>query len=225
MPVNTRPAVNSETVWGGRGSPVVLQRLISAWYRDHGPALAGSSSALTAPAAGLRSQFDALMRDALARLDREQADRDRTLAAKSAELDERERLLGAREAAIAPLLDDMRAQHREALTAREAALLESAQSHARLEVVQNRLQVLEAELHRAHAFEAEATYAREALTRQQERVKELVGKRDELERTVKDLGSEAADLRRKLDELRERFTVASVELARTRERLERNDAP
>ena len=202
---------------GGRGSPVVLQRLIGAWYREHGPAFGGSPSG---PAAGVRSQFDALMRDALARLDREQAERDGALDARSAALDERERALQAREAALGPLLDELRALHRGAMARRDAAVIEAAEARAQRALVEGRVQRLEADLHKAVALRAEADYARQALEREQGRVVELVGKRDELERALKRQTDESADLRGKLEELRERFTAKSIELARARERLE-----
>jgi colicin import membrane protein len=75
---------------GGRGSPVVLQRFLADWYREHGPLLAQKASTHRPAASGLRAHLHALTQEAMAEVDAAQASRVAELDRRHAELDERE---------------------------------------------------------------------------------------------------------------------------------------
>lgn len=137
---------------GGRGSPVVLQRFLADWYRDHGPLLAQKAAAhRPAATAGLRSQMQALAKEAMAEVDAAQAVRvaeldrrqaelnelEASVSAVKADLDARTRRLDDREMAQAELLQELQSQLVRAAEAAGVTVMASAE---------RRLSALEAQL-------------------------------------------------------------------------------
>lgn len=210
---------------GGIGSPVVLQRMLTAWYRRFGPALAAGEPSAAPPAHdGIRQQFEALSKEALDRLDRAHWRQAEALATREAELVAREQALQARAAALEPVLAELRSQTQAARGAYEAAIVELAETRARAAAQGERTEALAAKLAgmQADASELqvlrnERTYLREALEREQKRVLDLVAHRDEARRSLRAATSEVASLRGRLDEAYERATALGLQLAATRD--------
>lgn len=226
-----------------RGSPVVLQRFLGAWYAQHGPELAKRAAAAPAKtlAGGLQAELKRLTATAVQEVETAQAERIAALDARAAALDARdadllarEQRLDARESAHAEHLVDLRAQLEAAAAtqfrleeARDRALEEGGVYRGQVEALKAASEIRETELDRLRAAAEQIPALQAALervqadvTREQARVVELVGERDRLQRLASERAAELAKVKGQLDRADEAATAQTAILAETRQQLQ-----
>lgn len=226
-----------------RGSPVVLQRFLGAWYAQHGPELAKRAAAAPAKtlAGGLQAELKRLTATAVQEVETAQAERIAALDARAAALDARdadllarEQRLDARESAHAEHLVDLRAQLEAAAAtqfrleeARDRALEEDGVYRGQVEALKAASEIRETELDRLRAAAEQIPALQAALervqadvTREQARVVELVGERDRLQRLASERAAELAKVKGQLDRADEAATAQTAILAETRQQLQ-----
>lgn len=138
-----------------RGSPVVLQRFLSDWYAEHGAdfVLKVERRRQADGDGTIRAQLALATRDALAKFDAQQAERVAVLDARAAALDQREadlqahgRRLDEREIGQRELIDTLKTDRQNAITAQQDALGAAARLQTDLETERQRAATLSAQL-------------------------------------------------------------------------------
>jgi len=213
-----------------RGSPVVLQRFLSAWYEKFGPSLATAASAArpAAVAADLRAQLESATRQALAEFDRAHAerlaqleDREAAAAAVHASLQARAHALDEREMAQDELIVDLRARTTAADDRRNRALEACARARGQRDAARRAEAALASQLAEArqHAvdvasLQAALQHARATSEREATRVVELAKERDDARAQARAALADATGLRQRLDAEREGHANTRVQAAR-----------
>lgn len=229
---------------GGRGSPIVLQRFITDWFKDHGARLAGKIKAAppTMAPTGLKAELQQLTAAAVQEFEAAQAERVAKLEAQDAALKGREEGLlvrerdqDAKELAHAELLVDLRQQLALANSQLEAgharALEEAGRAHGQIEALQAALADRETELARLRplaeqlpALHASLERAQADATREQARVVEVVGERERLQRLAEDRAAELAKLKAVLERADAAAATQSATVATLRQELQESQA-
>ena len=135
---------------GGRGSPILLQRHLKAWYATHGPRFADKVTAAqnsSAPDTSvLKLEIERLTAKSLQHLESQQAERISAIEAHEAVLIARERQLEEREVGQRELIDHLRSEAAQAMTAKDQALVDLATKAQQLAEAVTRADALKAEL-------------------------------------------------------------------------------
>lgn len=230
-----------------RGSPVVLQRFLGAWYAQHGPELAKKAAAAPAKtlAGGLQAELKRLTATAVQEVEAAQAERIAALDARAAALDARdadllarEQRLDARESAHAEHLVDLRAQLEAAAAtqfrleeARDRAIEEGGVYRGQVEALKAASEIRETELDRLRtaadqipALQAALERVQADVTREQARVVELVGERDRLQRLANERASELAKVKGALERADADAATQNATLATLRQQLQEAQA-
>jgi len=225
-----------------RGSPVVLQRFLSAWYEEFGPELARKATAKPPkPATGvLQAEIKRLTEDAMQEVEAAQAERIAAIDARAAALDareaeqlSREQRMDAREAAHAEHLADLRAQLEAAAAAqsrleetRDQAIKDMSEARGVVEALrsdgqarQAELDQVRAELEQIPALKMTAERAQADAAREEARVVELVGERDRLQRLASERAAELARLTGGLERADAAAAAQEATLAKLRQQL------
>lgn len=225
-----------------RGSPVVLQRFLSAWYVQFGPELARKATAKPPkPATGvLQAEIKRLAEDALHEVEAAQAERIATLDARAAVLDAREaeqlardQRLDAREAAHAAHLADLRSQLEAAAAAqarleetRDQAIKDMGEARGTVEALRRAGEARQAELDQVRAdldliptLKMAVERAQADAAREQARVVELVGERDRLQRLASERAAELAKVKGELERADASAAAQEATLATLRQQL------
>jgi len=152
----------------GRGSPVVLQRFLAAFYESHGPAMVQKANhpKQGQPTKQLEDELQRLTRNAISEIDKARADQEAELTARQTAMDQREQTLLAKERQLAnresdhaAWIEDLRQREQRSTEQADEAASRLTEATSKLKQAQATITDLESKLPILERTQADLTAA------------------------------------------------------------------